>query len=124
MYDVPRRRAFRGYRPVRRPSVDRGRDRPGTDPVRLAQREQEYRAGSLAREDVAPEHSANGRQAVRGPGRPAPTKPADLFSGLGRIRAIRLSEFRPDPADGTGYQHGVPVFDAKPPATNAGRARI
>ncbi len=39
----------------------------------------------------------------------------------GRVRAVRVPELRPDPADGARHQHRVPVLDAEPAATPSGR---
>src|SRR5207249_3147367 len=51
-------------------------------------------------------------------------KPTAILGGDGRVCAVRLPEFQPDPQHGSGNEHGFSVFDAEPSPTAQGRQRL
>src|ERR1035441_8466364 len=112
MHDIPGRRTLRNHGAVRRPAGGRGCHRPGADPVRQSECQQEYRTSALAWQDAFTEYPTDGRQALRGSGRPAAAEPADLLGGVGRVCAVRLSQLCSDSTDRTRDEHSVPVLDA------------
>src|ERR1017187_4243914 len=124
MHDIPGRRTIRHHRAVRPPARGRGGPGPGPNPVRQPECQQEYRTSALAWQDAFAEYSTDGRQALRGSGRPAAAEPADLLGGVGRVCAVRLSQLCSDSTDRTRDEHRVPVLDAVLAPAYADRSRV
>src|ERR1035438_2769238 len=124
MHDIPGRRTLRHHWAVRRPAGGRGCHRPGANPVRQPERQQEYRTRALAWQDAFAEYSTDSRQALRGSGRPAAAEPTDLLGGVGRVCAVRLSQLCSNSTDRTRDEHSVPVLDAVLAPAYADRPRV
>ena len=52
------------------------------------------------------------------------TLPADVQRGARRVRTVRVQQLCPDPADGPGNEHLLPLLHAEPAAAHAGRPRV